>query len=284
MGQDAAPEPIPPLVRAFALGLAVQIVGILPFSWLLSANLSYGASVPWACVVEIVLLWLLCRYLRGSGWPASTASRRRELFRVNRPDVRLLYPVAAATGLLSVSIGLLIVLMFMLVRFPESAGETFLALAAAPPVTAVTLIVTLAVVTGIVEEGAFRGYMQLPLEERYGPVLAVPVVAVAFTVVHWPPLLVVPLFIVGAAGWSILAWLANSTIPGMVAHASVDAIFLLWVWRDPQAFQALLARSVIETGPDPVFWATTVATVLSFAATGVVFVWLGNRRALPSAA
>ena len=281
MAQNVKPETTSPLLHALALGLAVQIVGVLPFSWLLSANLAYGTSVPWACAAEIVLLVLLCSYLRGSGWPTSTSFQRRKLFRASLPDAPLLFPVTIATGLLAISIGLLIILMFMLVQYPVNAGDTFLALAAAPPVTAVTLILTLAVMTGIVEEGAFRGYMQVSLEEAHGPVLAVPVVAVAFTVAHWPPPLVIPLFIVGASGWSILAWLANSTIPGMIAHAVVDAVFLLWVWREPQAFRDLLSRSVIESGPDPVFWVTAVATVFSVALTGIAFAWLGNRREKP---
>ena len=265
------------------LGLVVQIVGVLPFSWLVSANLSHGASVPWACAVEMVLLWLLYRYLGGWGWPASTAARRRRLFRSNRLDPRLLWPATTASCLLGVSISLLVILAYMLVRFPPSAGETFLAIAAGPPVTAVSLLVTLAVMTGIVEEGAFRGYMQVPIEARRGPVVAVSVVAVAFAVAHFPPPLIVPLFVIGAAGWSILAWLLNSTVPGMIVHALVDAVFLCWVWYDPGGFQALLARSVIETGSDSVFVAAAVATAVSVGATGLAFVWLGQSRALLNA-
>lgn len=125
--------------------------------------------------------------------------------------------------------------------------------------------------------------MQVPIEARRGPVVAVSVVAVAFAVAHFPPPLIVPLFVIGAAGWSILAWLLNSTVPGMIVHALVDAVFLCWVWYDPGGFQALLARSVIETGSDSVFVAAAVATAVSVGATGLAFVWLGQSRALLNA-
>jgi len=275
---ESFPEGIPTAVQAVGLGLIVQIAGVLPFSLLVSANLSHGTSVPWASAVELAFLWLLFRYLRGWGRPESTAAVRRRLVRTNRFDIRLLWPATAATCLVGVSLSLLIVLAYMLVRFPPGAGDTFLAIAAAPSVTGVSLLVTLAVMTGIVEEGAFRGYMQVPLEERFGPVVAVVVVAIAFAIAHFPPPLVFPIFVVGAAGWSVLAWLLNSTIPGMIAHTLVDAIFLLWIWHDPGAFRTLQARSAIETGFDSTFAVVAIAAAASIGITVLGFVWLGQTR------
>ena len=266
------------IVQAVVLGLVVQDAGALPFSLLVSANLSYGVTFPWASVVEAVLLWLLCRYLIGWGWPKSTSASRRRLFRVNRIDTRLFWPATVATSVLGLSAGLLTILAYMLVRIPESAGERFLAVSAAPPVTAVSLMVTVAVASGIVEEGAFRGYMQVPIEDRNGPVVAIAVVAVAFAFAHSLPAFSFALFVVGAAGWSILAWLVDSTVPGMIAHALVDLVLLLWVWHDPQQFRELLARSLIETGPDRVFVVTAALTATSVGATWAAFVWLARRR------
>jgi hypothetical protein len=166
----------------------------------------------------------------------------------------------------------------MLVRIPESAVERVLAISAAPPVTAVSLLVTTAVVSGIVEEGAFRGYMQVPIEDRHGPVVAIAVVAVAFALAHSLPAFSLTLFVVGAAGWSILAWLLDSTVPGMIAHAVVDVVLLLWVWQDPRQFRELLARSLIETGPDRVFVVTAALTATSVGVTCAAFVRLARRR------
>jgi len=288
MTESGSLEGIPTAVQAVVLGLLVQAVGVLPFTFLASANLNHGASVPWAAAVELVLLFLLYRYLRGWGWPISTTILRRKLSRANHLEAHLRWPATVVTGLLGVSISLLIVLSYMVVRFPSAAGEAFLAMAAAPPVTAVALLMTLAVLTGIVEETAFRGYMQVPIERRHGPAMGVAVVSVAFAAAHSPPPWILPIFVIGATDWSILAWLLDSTVPGMIAHAVVDAIFLLWGWRDPSGFQALLARSVIETGSDSAFVALAIGTTVSVAATIVAFVWLGRKRALlrpwPSAA
>lgn len=268
---------LPTAAFAVVLGLSVNFVGTASFSLLLSANLNHGTSVPWACAVELVVLWLLCRYLLGWGWPESTSARRRQFFRANRVEVQLLWPATVATVLLGVSIGLLVYLGYMLVPFPDEAGATFLAISAAPPITAVSLIVALAVVSSVVEEGAFRGYMQVPLEQNHRPAAGITVVAAVFAIAHHPPLLAFPLFLIGAAGWSILAWLVNSTVPGMIAHASVDAAILLWIWRNPQDFEALLARSVTDTGADSAFVLTAFATLVSIVATSVAFVWLGRR-------
>jgi len=280
MNESGSLKGMPTAIEAVVLGLLVQSVGVLPFTFLTSANLSHGASVPWAAAVELVLLFLLYRYLRGWGWPNSTARLRRKLCRANHLDAHLRWPATAVTGLVGISISLLIILSYMIVRFPPTAGEAFLAMAAAPPITAVALLMTLAVLTGIVEETAFRGYIQVPIEGRHGPAVGVAVVSVAFAVAHTPPPWILPLFVIGAAGWSILAWLLDSTLPGIIAHAVVDAIFLLWAWRDPSGFQELLTRSVIDTGSDLAFVAVAIATILSVAATILAFVWLGRRRAI----
>ena len=37
---------------------------------------------------------------------------------------------------------------------------------------------------GVLEEAAFRGYMQAPIERRHGPLVGMGVVAVVFTLAH----------------------------------------------------------------------------------------------------
>ncbi|NIM04086.1 MAG: CPBP family intramembrane metalloprotease, partial [Armatimonadetes bacterium] len=45
-------------------------------------------------------------------------------------------------------------------------------------------IILTASVVGITEEVGFRGYMQVPLEKRYGPVVAIAIVSTLFMVLH----------------------------------------------------------------------------------------------------
>src|SRR5262245_10413912 len=53
-----------------------------------------------------------------------------------------------------------------------------------PFVTLFLLLVMASVVAGVVEETAFRGYMQLPIERRHGPVAAILLNGVVFGFAH----------------------------------------------------------------------------------------------------
>ena len=64
-----------------------------------------------------------------------------------------------------------------------------------PKLTVIALLLMAAPVAGIVEEAAFRGYMQGPLERRYGLIVAILITGTMFAVVHldftlvlWPVL------------------------------------------------------------------------------------------------
>lgn len=116
---------------------------------------------------------------------------------------------------------------------------------------------------GIVEEAAFRGYMQGPLEERFGPAIAVVVVSVFFGFAHlangrqeiaW----LLPYTAFGAI-LGILAYMTNSIMPGVFLHAAVDAVRFWLAWRGrPSSPHPLIYQS----GPERAFWASlTVAGV-----------------------
>ncbi len=105
----------------------------------------------------------------------------------------------------------------------------------------------------MVEEVAFRGYMQVPLEGRYGQAVAILIVAVIFALIHFPSLLILPLFVIGGMGWGVLARISNSTLPGMVVHGLVDFVFFMWVFADTEAVVSLLESSILETGVDSTF-------------------------------
>jgi len=267
------------IIQAVVLGLIVESAGALPISLLVTANLRHGVAFPWGSLVEAILLSAYCGYLTGWGWPKSTSAFRRRRFRANRIEVRLFWPATLATTALAFSIALLTISAYMLERIPESAGKLFLDVSAAPSVTAVTLMVTIAVASGIVEEVAFRGYMQVSIEDHSGPIVAITVVAVAFALAHSVSGFGLVLFVVGATGWSVLAWLVDSTVPGMIAHASVDVVLLLWVWHDPQQFRELMARSLSETGPDRLLLTMAALTAVSVGASCLAFLWLARTRA-----
>ena len=115
-------------------------------------------------------LWLFWRYLRGDGWPRETADARRASLRANglSPEV---WTAAIGSGLLGL-IWVLVVQQVLnrLVRLPQQIVPDTSQI---PAVTLVGLLFMAAIVAGVVEEAAFRGYMQGPIERRHGPIAAI---------------------------------------------------------------------------------------------------------------
>ena len=109
-----------------------------------------------------------------------------------------------------------------------------------PIVTVLLWVVTSAVVAGVVEETSFRGYLQRPIERRHGPVIAILITGMLFGLAHFAHpevgVVLLPFYIAVAAVYGGLAYLTDSTLPGMAALFIVSA---LTVW----AYSTLARRS-----------------------------------------
>ena len=110
-----------------------------------------------------------------------------------------------------------------------------------------------ALVAGGVEEAAFRGYMQAPLERRYGPSIAIAVVALVFFFAHFAPIAALPGFVLGGIMWGLLAFWSGSILPGVILHTLVDTVSFLWAWSNPAHGKQLASSRVWETGMDTNF-------------------------------
>ena len=105
-----------------------------------------------------------------------------------------------------------------------------------PFVTLLAILLMLSAVTGIVEEAAFRGYMQGPIEKRHGVAAAILVVSVVFGLAHLtdfrPGMTVARMFFIVAASvlYGILVHLTGSVLPGVVLHVTGDTIGIGWIW------------------------------------------------------
>jgi len=279
---------LPVMLRAALTGGFVAALGTLPWAILVSLNVKYGSAVPWAVPPTALYLWLFWRYaVRGAGWPRSTADARRACARAN-PIPDEMWGLAVVAGLL----GLVVVLLLQTVksRLVTIPQQQDIDPSKYPAATVLLWVVMSALVAGVTEETAFRGYLQRPIERRHGPVIAILVTGILFGFMHFAhpevTLVLMPFYLAIAIVYGTLAYLTDSIWPGMVLHAggNVFAAFDLFA-RGHSEWQGVgpPAKLVWETGADGAFWASVAATLVVGAAAAWAYVMLARLRQAPTA-
>ena len=264
---------LPVVVRAVLTGSVVAAAGTIPWAVLVSANANHWSDVPWAVPPTALYLWLFCRYVHGGGWPRSTSEARRTNARANRvPDD--LWGPALLAGLLGL-VGVLL-LQGVLSRLVSLPQQRDLDVSGYPAATVLLLVLMSAIVAGVVEETAFRGYLQRPIEHRHGPVVAILVTGLAFGLMHFThrevTVVLLPYYLAVAAVYGALAHLTDSTLPSMFLHAGgnlFSAVGYFLGGRSEWQLSSVPKPLIWETGPDVSFWVTVVALL----AVGAAAVW-----------
>ena len=139
-----------------------------------------------------------------------------------------------------------------------------------PPVTIFVLLLMGSVVAGVTEEAGFRGYMQGPIERRFGLAAAILINGVAFGLLHFPNhpahvFTMLPYYIAVSAVYGGITSAANSILPALALHAGGDVWSLtrLWVTGTPEwQIAAEPKRLVWDTGVDVSFLLAIVALVV----------------------
>jgi len=268
------------ILTAIGVGVLVLLAGNLPWagfgpiSGLGALNLRLRTSVPWAILPMAVYLWVYWRFISGTWGAPDSAARRRANLRANRlpPGVWSASLAAGALGF-----GALLALLASaarLVRLPSSSPI------ATPPdmpvTTAFMLLVMSSVVAGVTEEAAFRGYMQSPIERRYGVVVAILINGTFFGLLHFgnhpsDVLLMLPYYVAVSAVYGGLTWAADSILPALVLHCAGDVVVLTrwWITGRPEwQVSAAPPPLVWERGLDASFVLTAVAFVVLAVLTG----------------
>jgi membrane protease YdiL (CAAX protease family) len=222
---------IPVVIRAIAVGFFVFEIGVV--AWVVIVAPLVPA--PWSILVMGGVLWLYCKYCSGSWWPKTTVETRRNAFR----DVKLSAKVwkwsllAVTFFVIVVQSGL--VVTFRIVEFPAEVFTAEYGFDALPVWLAWLFIVMSALVAGICEEIGFRGYMQVPLEKRYGPVAAIMIVSIVFLVTHlhqaWALPILFHVFTISLL-LGILAYASGSLIPSILGHTVMDIFNFSYWWSD----------------------------------------------------
>jgi membrane protease YdiL (CAAX protease family) len=256
------------IVAFLILGLGQGVWGAL-----LLTNLKTTPAIPWAVAVMSLFLWLMWKYLGGSGWPHRTSENRRRYLRANRiPAQAWSWPVLAGVLSIVALTGYWIVL-FQLVPMP---GNVLPDLSRYPLLTVVLMLVMASFVSPVIEESAFRGYCQGTLEREFPGSVAILISSVLFALAHvtqgflWPKLLVY--FLAGVV-FGTMAYLTNSILPGLAIHIIADLTFFALVWPYDTKRQL-----VWRSGADRWFWLHAFQAIIFTRLTVIAFSRLASAR------
>ena len=256
---------IPLVIRAIVLGVFVSTIGV--YAWLVIGPLIPG---PWSIIVMGGVLWLYWKYFSGSWWPKSTAGARRNSFRAVKMSAAVWKWSLVAAVLIVVIWQSGMVMTFRIIEFPAEAFAAGYNLEAIPLWLAWLMVIMSSLVAGICEETGYRGYMQVPLEERYSPGVAITIVSIMFLVIHlqqvWAPPVLFHLFALSVL-LGILAYASDSLIPGIIAHTSLDIFNFSYWWTDVAG--TFERQTIAETGIDNHF----IAWFLIFGVSIALFFW-----------
>ena len=276
------------IISAVVIGVGVLLAGSLPGSGipgvggLAGLNLRWGTDVPWAILPMAVYLWAYWKFIGGSWGRVETRAFRRENLRA-RALPSGLWSAALCAGLLGfAALFAFIIVMARLVTLPASAAIA--TPEGMPFVTLFLLLVMASIVAGVTEEAAFRGYMQGPVERRYGLASAVLVNGTMFGLLHFANhpsavLTMLPYYVAVSAVYGGLTWAADSILPALVLHAGGD------VWSLTRLWQTGRPEWQMSTSPPAVIWQTGVdasfiLSVLALVALAALTTWayVGVRR------
>jgi len=240
-------------------------------------------QVPLAAIIEAAFLSLYLWWVSGGGSPRTTQPARANAFRRGALSIKQWYWGILAALFFAVTVHASIFLLFRFVPFPASAFRHGYDLSFIPTLPLKWLAVGVSAVSaGICEEAGFRGYMQVPIEQRYGAPLAIPISSIFFTALHltkgWATVGMIPIVFGAGILLGLLAWASGSLLPGIIGHIAMDiGLFAYW-WTGIAGDFA--ARPVGDTGVDGPFLIACAAFAISLFVTLFAIRKL-SRRGLP---
>jgi membrane protease YdiL (CAAX protease family) len=231
------------------VGFLVSSVGIAVWSLLLKV-----LPAPWSVLAMVPVLGVYWKLFTGR-WVG-----RVILLRGTQLGAALLFVLIVQASF---------VVTFCLIPFPaERFTADYKELERMPVWTAWSLIVMGSIVAAICEETGFRGYMQTPLQKRYGPKAAIVSTSIFFTLIHlshsWA-LPILPHIFFASVLLGLLAWRSGSLLPGIIGHAILDIFDYSCWWTTITG--RIDRKTIVETGIDAhfVIWVLLlVAATIAF--------------------
>jgi membrane protease YdiL (CAAX protease family) len=226
--------------------------------------------VPLAALAEMIFLSFYLWWSSGGGPPRGTRDSRRSAFRCGRFSRQRWFWGIIGAIFFAVTVHASMVLLFRCVEFPLAAFRRGYDLSSIPTLPLKWLVVIVSAVSaGACEETGFRGYMQRPIEEHHGAVVAILISTIFFTLVHltkaWSLAGMVPIVFGAGLLLGLLAWSSQSLIPSMIGHVIMDiGLFAYWWTGIAGEFSA---RPLRETGFDESFVIACATALVSLLVT-----------------
>ncbi|MDP9007304.1 MAG: CPBP family intramembrane metalloprotease [Pseudomonadota bacterium] len=242
---------VPVIIRAVIGGILVGMIAANIWPILL---LKIG--MPTAAGAELIFLALYVWWAAGGGPPARFKAVRADYFRVRSlSGAQWLWGIVAAASF-AATIHASIVLLFRLVPFPAAAfhqGYDF-SFIGSRAMQWLTCVIS-ALSAGVFEETGFRGYMQRPIENRHGPVVAILTSSLFFTLIHltkdWALIGMIPIILGAGLLLGTLARASGTLAFCILGHWIMDiGLFAYW-WT--QIAGIFSQRPVYEVGIDAIF-------------------------------
>ncbi len=245
--------------KSIIIGFLVSTTGIA----LWSADMYFFGLTVWAIVIMPPLLWLYWKFFSGQVWKSFWQSRREAFRKVRLPQ--LVWKWGLLAGLLFVVIiQASFVIAFRLIPLPDSFSSQYEVIETLPVSMAMLAIFMSSLVAGICEEVGFRGYMQVPLEKKFGPAFAIVVVSIIFSLIHldrsWA-FSILPIIFFASLLLGVLAYQTQSLLPGIIGHTILDVFDYSFWWT--KIFGKFKWQTVFVSGMDTHFILWVVIFLLS---------------------
>jgi len=258
---------IPAIIRGTIIGMTIQVIGVMPLFLLIQKNIDNLPSFPWAMLIGGLLLFIFWKYLSGQKLLFSPSSQRADLSRTKKLAPRAIMLMMISGFCLFITLFSFVFIGYMLTEVPLNQAELLAALKGIPIWSSLSLIFIASIATGVVEEIAWRGYAQRILEKKYSAFFAICTVAFVFTIIHFLPLPVWPIFFLGSLGWGFLAYYSNSIIPGIIYHSLIDFIAFVWGMYNIEKLKEILNYNIFEDGINSSFKILIAIAIISISLT-----------------
>ncbi|MDB4901445.1 MAG: hypothetical protein JWQ63_726 [Mucilaginibacter sp.] len=238
---------LPLIIKAILSGAFVSSIGVFAWGIMLSCFPS-----PWIILPMIFALWIFWKFYSGGWGSKDRKETRKQNFRLTKLLPSVWKWGLAAAILFVVIIQSSFIITFRIIQFPaDKFTADYKLLDSFPLWIAWVILIMSSVVAGICEEVGFRGYMQVPLEKKYGPLSGIILTSIVFTLIHlghtWA-LPILPHIFFASVLLGILAYRTGSIIPGIIGHSILDIFdYSVW-WSDITG--GFKEQTVFKTGID----------------------------------